>query len=128
MSEDYKSLIKKSISSMEFAYSPYSNFKVGVALLTKSGKIYTGSNIECSSYSLTICAERVVAAKAISEGEKNFTAMAISTNRNKIAFPCGACRQFLMEFSPELKIILTKSEKDYQIFRLKDLLPKHFKL
>jgi cytidine deaminase len=128
MSKEYNTLIKKSISSMDFSYAPFSKFKVGAALLTKSGKIFSGSNIECASYSLTICAERVAAVKAISEGENNFIAIAISNNKNELVFPCGACLQFLMEFSPNLKIILIQSEKKFKVFKLKELLPKNFTL
>ena len=96
MNTDYKSLIKKSIKALDFSYAPYSKFKVGAAILTENNKMFSGSNIECASYSLTICAERVAASKAISEGENNFKALAISTNKNKIVYPCGACLQFLL--------------------------------
>jgi cytidine deaminase len=128
MNSNYKSLIKESIRAVNFSYAPYSKFKVGSALITTKGKIFSGSNIECASYSMTICAERVAASKAISEGDTNFEAIAISTNKNKIVFPCGACLQFLTEFSPDLKIILVKSEKEFKIYNLKELLPNNFKL
>ena len=126
MNTDYKSLIKKSLKAINYSYAPYSKFKVGAAILTANNKIFSGSNIECASYSLTICAERVAAAKAISEGEINFKVLAISTNKNKIVYPCGACLQFLTEFSPDLKIILVKTEKEFEIHKLKDFLPKNF--
>jgi cytidine deaminase len=121
-------LIKSSIKAKRNSYSPYSKFKVGAAILTEHGKIFTGANIECASYSLTICAERVAAVKAISSGESKFTYIAIATNKKQIAFPCGACLQFLTEFSSDLKVILVKSAKEYKILDLKDLLPKNFVL
>ena len=101
---------------------------MGAAVITNTEKIYTGSNIECASYSLTICAERVTYAKAITDGENNFKAIAIVNNKNEISFPCGACRQFMMEFNSNVKIILAKSLKDYKIYELKDLFPKNFTL
>jgi cytidine deaminase len=121
-------LISDSIKALQYSYSPYSNFKVGAALLTDTDKIYTGANIECASYSLTLCAERVAFAKAISEGESKFKAIAIANNNNKFIFPCGACRQFMMEFSKDLKVILVKSQDVYKIYELKDLLPENFSL
>jgi|WetSurMetagenome_2_1015567.scaffolds.fasta_scaffold111292_3 cytidine deaminase len=121
-------LIKSSIKAKRNSYSPYSKFKVGAAILTKHGKIFAGANIECASYSLTICAERVAAVKAISSGELKFKYIAIATNKKQVAFPCGACLQFLTEFSSNLKVILVKSEKEYKIFDLKDLLPQNFVL
>jgi len=124
----YQTLISEAIEALQFSYSPYSNFKVGAAVITNTEKIYTGSNIECASYSLTICAERVAYAKAISDGENNFKAIAIVNNKNEISFPCGACRQFMMEFNSDVKIILAKSLKDYKIYELKDLFPKNFTL
>jgi cytidine deaminase len=121
-------LIKSSIKAKKDSYSPYSKFRVGASILTKNGKVFSGANVECASYSLTICAERVAAVKAISSGESKFKYLAIATNKKQIAFPCGACLQFLTEFSSNLKIILVKSEKAYKIFDLKELLPKNFKL
>ncbi|MBM4157389.1 MAG: cytidine deaminase [Ignavibacteria bacterium] len=126
--KNIKKLIKASFESQEYAYSPYSGFKVGAAILTRSGKIFKGANIECASFSLTLCAERTVTGKAVSEGYNDIAAIAISTNKNYYAFPCGACRQFLSEFNPELKIILAKSLTDYKIFNLKELLPNNFTL
>jgi len=121
-------LISKAREALQFAYAPYSNFRVGTAVITNTEKIYTGSNIECASYSLTICAERVAYAKAISDGENNFKAIAIANDKNEISFPCGACRQFMMEFNSDVKIILAKSLKVYKIYELKDLFPENFTL
>jgi cytidine deaminase len=128
MKNKLNELIKSSIEAKKNSYSPYSKFKVGAAILTEKGNIFSGANVECASYSLTICAERVAAVKAISSGESIFKYIAIATNKKQIAFPCGACLQFLTEFSNDLKIILVKSEKEYKIFEMKDLLPKNFVL
>jgi len=99
------------------AYAPYSKFKVGAALLTKEGKVFTGCNIENSSYGATICAERVAFVKAISEGYKNFTALAVTE------MPCGICRQFMYEFCPDI-VIMCKGKE----YTLKELLPEGFRL
>lgn len=101
-----KELILSAIKAKERAYAPYSGFRVGASLLTKSGKIYTGCNVENASYSLTICAERVAVFKAVSDGERDFKSIAISFDSEKFIYPCGACRQVLAEFSPNIKIIL----------------------
>src|SRR4030095_1185717 len=90
----YLELIDHSIKAKKFSYSPYSKFSVGVALLTSKNTIYTGTNVECASYSLSICAERVAFSKAVSEGEKKFIAIAVSSSKDMYVYPCGACRQF----------------------------------
>lgn len=122
----YEDLIKKALDARKTSHSPYSKFKVGVALLTKDNKVYTGANVECSSYSLTICAERVAAVKAITEKHKVFKAVAIASSGNELIFPCGACRQFLSEFSDNMDVILIKSRRDYQIYKLQNLFPHKF--
>ncbi len=127
-----KKLINEAFSAMNFSYSPYSSFKVGAALLTKSGKIYSGCNIENASYSPTNCAERTAIFKAVSEGETDFDSIVIvSQNKystNSFCPPCGVCRQVLAEFcdSEHFKIILAKSTVEYKIYTLKDLLPLSF--
>ncbi|MBV6479850.1 MAG: Cytidine deaminase [Ignavibacteria bacterium] len=126
MHSKYSRLIKLSISAKSKSYSPYSKFKVGAALLTAGNKVYTGANIENASFSLCVCAERVVFSKAISEGEKKFKAIAISTGNSKPVFPCGACRQFMYEFCDDLDIIIVNSEKKFVITKLSELLPKGF--
>jgi cytidine deaminase len=126
MDDIINDLIKSSIKAMKYSYSPYSKFKVGVSILTKNKHIFTGANVECASYSLTICAERVAAVNAISSGEKKFKYLAIATNGNRAAYPCGACLQFLTEFSDNLKVVLVKSAREYKIYDLKELLPKNF--
>lgn len=108
------------------AYAPYSNYKVGAALKTKSGKIFSGCNVENSSYGLTNCAERTAVFKAVSEGETEFEEIVIFTDSEKLPTPCGACRQVLAEFGSELKIkmISNKEEKESTIDKL---LPLGFK-
>lgn len=126
-------LIKTAIKAKANAHVPYSNFKVGAALLGKSGIVYTGCNVECSSYGLTICAERTALVKAISEGEKEFEAIAIVGGKgNKLTYttPCGACRQFLSDFG-NFKVILGYKENNEiknKIFTVKELLPENFEL
>lgn len=119
-------LIEQSIESVKRSYSPYSRFKVGAAVLTKDNKIFTGTNIESISYSLTICAERVAVAKAVSEGHRNIKAIAIASNKRAFVSPCGACRQFLAEFCKDMSVILVKSKSDVKIFNLSELLPENF--
>lgn len=121
-----KQIIELSISSRKHSYSPYSKFRVGAALITADNKIYTGTNIECASYSLCICAERVAFSKALSEGSKRFKAIAISSNRKIYTYPCGACRQFMYEFEKELEVIIVKSKTDFILTKLTDLLPGAF--
>jgi cytidine deaminase len=115
-------LIDAAKSAMSNSYSPYSCFKVGAALLCNNGKIFTGCNIENVSYGLTICAERTAVFKAISEGYKEFDAIAIYSTSPKIAYPCGACRQVLIEFSQDMKIILSEEIS----CELLDLIPHPF--
>lgn len=91
-----------------------------------NGNVYTGANIECASYSLTLCAERVVFSKAISEGEKRFRAIAITVSSNDLVFPCGACRQFMYEFAKDIDIIIAVSVTKFRIVKLRELLPEGF--
>jgi cytidine deaminase len=106
------------------AYAPYSHYKVGAALLGKSGTVYTGCNVENASYSHTICAERTAVLKAVSEGEAEFEAIAVVTRNG--GSPCGACRQVLSEFSPELIIYIADKDGEYRTTTLKKLLPDSF--
>jgi cytidine deaminase len=105
------------------AYAPYSNFHVGAALLTDGGEIFDGCNIENSSYSLTICAERTAVFKAIAAGKKKFRSIAVTSDDHGFITPCGACRQVLSEFSPKLEIILVTSKGKKKITTLDKLFP-----
>ncbi len=124
-------LLAQAIEAMKKSYSPYSGCKVGAALLTKSGKVYTGTNIENAAFSPTVCAERVAIFKAVSEGEKEFTALAVAGGKDGIVkgifSPCGVCRQVLREFCPDdFKIILGESESTFKAVTLAELLPLSF--
>ena len=131
---DYTKLIKTAFEAREKSYSPYSGFQVGAALLDANGKIHTGCNIENSSFSMTICAERTAFFKAISEDIKDFTAIAIVGGKKdgEIDFcpPCGACRQVMSEFcnSDNFKIILAVSENEYKVLSLYEIFPLTFEL
>ena len=127
MEYNVKELIKRALDAQSVSYSPYSQFKVGASLLCGSGKVYTGANIENASYPAGICAERVVYSKAISEGEKEFVALCVtSSNTDKYTFPCGICREFISEFSVNTKIIVAKNTDEYLVYELQDLLPRSF--
>ena len=131
MLETIKALYDMAGAAAENAYAPFSNFKVGAALLAVSGKIYTGVNIENSSYGATICAERTAFAKAISEGEREFVAIAIAAPMEEEqveALPCGICRQFMYEFSPDIYVITGKSREELHFRNLSELLPLGFRL
>lgn len=105
---------------------PYSNFRVGAAILTKSGKIYTGCNIESASYSATICAERTALVKCVSDGNKDIAKIAIVGSENKLSYPCGICRQLLVEFGKDIKIIVAKNINEYVTYTIDELLPNGF--
>lgn len=120
-------LKEKANDALKNAYAPYSGFKVGAALLCKSGKIYTGCNIENASYGGTICAERVAMSKAISEGERDFTAICIVSDPSKgPCYPCGICRQFLSEHCKSDFEIILPSGNETDIYTLSSLLPYGF--
>lgn len=123
---EYSNLIKEAVKARENSYSPYSNFKVGAAVLGKSGKVYTGANIENASYGASICAERVACTRAIFEGEKEILAVAIvGSKKGALCYPCGICRQFLCEFgNPD--IVLSKSGEVDKIVKLSELIPNSF--
>ncbi len=121
-------LYKLARKSAENAYAPFSGFKVGAAILTTGGDVFTGVNVENSSYGATICAERVACTKAVSEGFREFEAIAIATYDGVEASPCGMCRQFLFEFAPKLRVITGKNEDEIEVSNLDELLPKGFRL
>ena len=124
-------LVEAAKEMLGFSYTPYSNFKVGAALLCKDGSVYTGCNIENASFGPSMCAERTAFFKAISEGKKEFEAIAIVGGKNGVIEdycpPCGVCRQVMSEFcDDEFIIILAKSEDEYKIYTLPEILPERF--
>lgn len=127
-------LVKKAYEAQKFSYSPYSNFQVGAALLTKSGNVYTGCNIENAAFSPTNCAERTAFFKAVSEGEREFEAIAVVGNKKDtpkeewdFCTPCGVCRQVMAEFvNPDKFVIYAGKGEEIQSFTLKELLPESF--
>ncbi|PKM80906.1 MAG: cytidine deaminase [Firmicutes bacterium HGW-Firmicutes-13] len=121
---DFTFLLEKAREAREFAYAPYSNFAVGAALLTRENKVFTGCNIENAAYSSTICAERVCIFKAVSEGYRDYVALAVYAGPELIT-PCGECRQVLSEFGQDIKIIMGKGE-GYLEKTLGDMLPYSF--
>ena len=122
----YNHLIDKAIESKKNALPTYSNFFVGSALLTNDDTIFTGCNIESSSYSLTICAERTAIFKAISEGKREFKAIAIAGNTEDFLSPCGACRQVIADLCGEIDVIMINKNGDSKILKTSDLLPFAF--
>ena len=125
---DRKELYEKALEARENAYAPFSGFKVGAALMTEDGNIYTGVNVENSSYGATICAERTAFVKAISEGERKFKAIAITAGDEQESLPCGICRQFMYEFAPDMEIITGTDKEELNVRTLKQLLPDGFRL
>ncbi|RQD69771.1 MAG: cytidine deaminase [Tindallia sp. MSAO_Bac2] len=119
-------LIQMALKVRQNAYVPYSEFMVGAALLGVSGEVYTGCNVECASLGATNCAERTAVFKAVSEGETKFKAIAVTGDPNKYTFPCGICRQVLVEFGRELKVIVAKTPDDYKVFTIEELIPHSF--
>ena len=125
-------MIDLAIEQLKYSYTPYSGFKVGAALMTKSGKLYTGCNIENAAYTPTNCAERTAFFKAVSEGERDFRAICIVGGKDGVlteyAAPCGVCRQVMMEFcNPDtFQIILATGKEQYEVFTLRGLLPLGF--
>jgi len=117
-------LIARAALAQEYAYAPYSSYRVGAALLTGSGRMYLGANVENAVYPLTMCAERVAVFKAISEGEMEFEALAVVTSNG--GSPCGACRQVLREFAPDLPIYIADAEGNYRETSVAELLPDSF--
>jgi len=123
---DQKKLVKAALKARGNSHSPYSNFRVGAALLTAGGKIYSGCNIENSSFSLTLCAERTVLFKAYSEGERKFRAIALASDSAKLIPPCGACRQVIMELAPGIDVIIADRKGNYEVYSTDELLPHPF--
>jgi cytidine deaminase len=124
LTEKWRKLFQQAIEAREYAYSPYSNYKVGAALLTATGKIYKGCNIENVGFTSSVCAERTAIFKAVSEGETDFVAIAVATSNG--GAPCGVCRQVMREFSSDLTVIIGNIEGEYLVLTLSDLLPYSF--
>jgi cytidine deaminase len=126
---DFEELIKKAKAAQTHSYSPYSNFKVGSALLSKDGAVFVGSNIENSSYSTTICAERCAIFKAVSEGQRDFNMLVLVSESKDLSPPCGSCLQVISEFCDgSFKIVLANSSTQKRVYLLKNLLPQPFKI
>lgn len=126
-----KTLVQTALNAAKSAYAPYSGYCVGAALLTSEGKIYTGCNIENASYTPTVCAERVAFFKAVSEGERSFSMIAVVGGKDAkcsdFFMPCGVCRQVMMEFcSKDFRIIAGREDGQYKIYTLSELLPHAF--
>lgn len=123
---DRKELIDAAKAARELAYAPYSGFKVGAALLTESGRLFTGCNVESASLGLSMCAERVAIFKAVSEGEEHLESIAIVCSDPEKCTPCGACRQLISEFGPDADVITENKEGGIDVTNIRDILPDYF--
>ena len=123
---DHKVLVRLARLAKKHSYSPYSRFRVGAALLARSGKVYTGCNIENSSYGLTVCAERTAIFKAVSEGVRGFSAIAIATDEDRGTPPCGACRQVLLDLAGDIEGIMVGRKGPATVTTMSELLPLPF--
>ncbi|MFZ0391172.1 MAG: cytidine deaminase [Calditrichia bacterium] len=123
---DFDNILTALQNSRKNALAKYSGFHVGAVVVTNNGKMYSGFNIESSSYSLTICAERVALYKALTEGETNFKEIYIQADYQGFTAPCGACRQVLMDYAPGIRVILVNPKGEKKEHQLKDLLPNAF--
>jgi cytidine deaminase len=119
-------LIAVARTAREHAHAPYSNFRVGAAVRAKSGRVFTGCNVENATFGLTLCAERVAVFKAISEGERGFDAVAVVADTDTLTPPCGACRQILWEFCGDAEVVLANLRGKVERYRMSALLPKPF--
>lgn len=126
MSEDLQPLIEAAKSARLHSVAPFSDFRVGAAVKTDSGKVYTGCNIESASYGLTVCAERIAIWKALSEGERQFTQLAVVADTETLTPPCGTCRQIIWEFARGATIVFANLNGQAEVFRITDLLPHAF--
>ena len=123
---DKLKLVEAARNAAQYARAEYSGYRVGAALLTENGAVFTGCNIESSSYGLTVCAERVALVKALSEGADHITMLAVATFGEKPAPPCGACRQLLYDYAPDLQIVLAGNSGEFEIVTLQELFPRPF--
>lgn len=121
-----KDLTEQAKQAREKAFAPFSGFKVGAALRTKDGRIFTGCNIENASYSLTVCAERVAVFKAVSEGATEFEAIAVVADTERLTPPCGPCRQILWEFCGDIPVTMANLKGDTETVKMSELLPRAF--
>jgi cytidine deaminase len=122
-----KDLYRKAKEALKNAYAPFSKFTVGAALLSETGEVFTGVNVENSSIGATICAERTAFVKAVSEGKRKFTTIAVVSGEGAV-LPCGICRQFMFEFSDDLRIITGDDEDHLKVYTIQELLPEGFRL
>jgi cytidine deaminase len=125
-SAGYETLIAAARGAREHAHAPYSNFRVGAAVRAKSGRVFTGCNVENATFGLTLCAERVAVFKAISEGERGFDAVAVVADTDSLTPPCGACRQILWEFCGDAEVVLANLDGKIERHRMGALFPKPF--
>ena len=126
MLTDNNKLIERASEVRKYAKAPYSHFLVGAALLTVDDTVFTGINVESSSYGLTICAERVALVKALSEGHKHFTKIAVVVDTETLTPPCGACRQLLYDYAPDIEVVISNNRDKTKVFKLTDLFPEPF--
>lgn len=126
MENDHETLLNAAREVREIAFAPYSNFKVGAAVESEDGTIYTGCNVESASYGLTVCAERVAIWKAISEGEKKFNRIAVVVDTETLTPPCGVCRQIIWEFCGDVPVILANLQDVTETVQMSELLPRAF--
>jgi cytidine deaminase len=126
MQIDVDALVQAAIAARERAYAPYSRFAVGAALLTTAGEVFIGCNVENAAYGHSICAERTALFNAVAAGQRNFVAIAVVTSTEKPASPCGACRQVLVEFNPEMTVIMANLKGDILQTTAGELLPGAF--
>jgi len=123
---DIDKLIEAARRARASAYAPYSGFKVGAALQARDGTIFTGCNVENTTYGLSICAERVVITKAVSEGYKDFISLAVASDYDEPISPCGACRQFMLEFDPEMEVVMVGDNGNRRVMTVAEMLPHYF--
>ncbi|MDL1892858.1 cytidine deaminase [Sphingobacteriales bacterium CHB3] len=123
---NYKALAKRAASARKHSHSPYSRFKVGAALLAANGQVYTGCNIEISTFALTVCGERTALFKAFSEGERKFTAIAVATDEPDFTPPCGACRQVIMDLAGDIDFVMSRKNGDIKVLKMSQLFPYPF--
>jgi cytidine deaminase len=123
---EHEALLIAAKQARENAHAPYSNFRVGAAVRASSGRIFGGCNIENASYGLTLCAERVAIFKALSEGERNFAAIAVVTDADVLTPPCGACRQIIWEFCGDVPVLLANLQGRRESLKMSELFPKPF--